>query len=135
MNNTEVLKNKKIQLKGAATRLENFLSSVNSDTSVVEIRVWLEKVQSLYESINLWESESAVVAESIPDRDSELEELFSRYFRLKVKCTELLEVRQKVLEIPESLNSTSMNQYFVQKLLESQTTFLKKWQSYSLLTR
>ena len=72
MNNTKVLKNKKIQLKGAATRLENFLSSVNSDTSVVEIRVRLEKVESLYESINLWESESAVGAESIPDRDSEL---------------------------------------------------------------
>ena len=35
-------------------------------------------------------------------------------------------MRQTVLEIPENLNSTSMNQDFVQKLLESQTTFFEK---------
>lgn len=127
MSTIETLRNKRSNIKGTATRLENFLSNVNSETSLFELRARLEKLEILYENFQALDIEMAAHGDAAKDRDNELEEFEAKYYRVKTKYCELIDSRLQASNVVgDPLNSTTMHQDAMHKLLESQAAFLEK---------
>lgn len=123
----EALRNKRSHLKGTATRIDNFLSQVTNETSLFELRARLEKLDQLYDEFVQLDERMSSQSDAFPDRETELDEFESRYFRIKTKYTEVIEARLHSNNlIGDPLNSTTMHHDAMQKLLETQTAFLQK---------
>lgn len=125
MSNVENLKSKKTYLKGIATRLDNFISQVNSETSIFEVRARLENLEKIYDQFQSLDIEMSAHPENFPQRETEMEEFETRYFRMKTKFNEFVDARTHSTPL-DQLNSTTMQQDAMQKLLETQTAFLEK---------
>lgn len=126
MSNIETLRNKRTHLKGTATRLKNVLNQVNNETSLLEIRAGLEKVEKLYDSFHSLDIEMSALGDSAPEREAELEEFESRYYRLKSRYGEFINARLHSNTMSDQLNSTTMQQDTMQKFLETQTALLER---------
>lgn len=125
--NVESLKVKRSSLKGTTTRLENFLTQINEETSLFEINARLERAEKLYEQFQQLDTEMSAHGDAIPDREPELDEFENRYFRIKAKCQEIIAVRSQSLNpIEAPFNSTTVNQESMQRLINVQTAFMEK---------
>lgn len=113
------------QLKGTATRLENFLAEVSPTTSLHEIRARLERLETTYEQFISLDMEMALSEEACPDREKELQEFEETHFRVKSRYRELLDARAP-LSNNDPVNSTTIQSDALQKLIDSQSAFLDK---------
>lgn len=124
------LKNKRIHLKGSATRLENFINNITNETSLFEIRGRMEQLEKIFESFQIIELEMVTLDEGTT---TELEEFETRYYRLKAKYSEVIESRLHAPSFGEDhMNSTTVNAYgtnVMHKFLESQSALLDKLSS------
>lgn len=124
----DALKNKRTHLKGTVTRLEKFITQVTVETSLFEIRARLERLQKVYDQFQSLDIEMAAQGENSSERETELEEFESRYYKIKTKYTEIIDARLHSSNIVgDPLNSTTMQHDAMQKLLEAQSAFFEKF--------